>query len=248
MSLRGFLLGTTLMSVFVVPLSAIYAVNGTDPRKWPSNYDGDSKKEAEEGEILLPGLAPLLVPSEDKAISSAYWDAFGILSENNRCSEFFGGTDVREVLNRFVGGLKKDYTAPSIGFRMSGPSVSMLNAATKRSYRLFEKMEVNLNGPFYKIRMPNSGPAIRRIGSFESNTREVRALMILHELGHLIKGSDGNWLLPDDGNDPELSLNNTRTVEKSCNDQIRSLGKNPHRKLANAQIQANQRLGNSLTG
>ena len=49
--------------------------------------------------------------------------------------------------------------------------------------------------------------------------------MLLHELGHLVKGAEGNWLLPDDGNDVEASSNNSRKIEDVCGDQIRELAK-----------------------
>jgi hypothetical protein len=48
-------------------------------------------------------------------------------------------------------------------------------------------------------------------------------LMMLHELAHLVKGDDGKWLIPDDGDDPYLSAQNTRTVEKHCYDTIRDV-------------------------
>jgi len=49
--------------------------------------------------------------------------------------------------------------------------------------------------------------------------------MFLHELGHLLQGQSGDWLLPDDGGDEVLSRDNTRKIESVCGDQIKNLSK-----------------------
>lgn len=49
-------------------------------------------------------------------------------------------------------------------------------------------------------------------------------LILLHELGHVMKGKDGKLLLPDDGKSEELSRNNSRKIEEVCGDQIKGLG------------------------
>jgi hypothetical protein len=49
--------------------------------------------------------------------------------------------------------------------------------------------------------------------------------MFLHELGHLIKGQDGKWLLPDDGQSAETSRSNSEKIEEVCKEQIRNVGK-----------------------
>lgn len=54
--------------------------------------------------------------------------------------------------------------------------------------------------------------------------------MLLHELGHLVKGPEGNWLLPDDGNDVEASSNNSKKIEDVCGDQIKELAKSNNSK------------------
>ncbi len=51
--------------------------------------------------------------------------------------------------------------------------------------------------------------------------------MMLHEMAHLIKNGKNGWLIPDDGNDINLSMSNTLTVEKHCRDAIVSV---PRRK------------------
>ncbi len=40
-----------------------------------------------------------------------------------------------------------------------------------------------------------------------------------------MKGSDGHWLLPDDGKDEGLSRANSYKIEDVCEDEINSLGK-----------------------
>ena len=49
--------------------------------------------------------------------------------------------------------------------------------------------------------------------------------MFLHELGHMVKGESGAWLLPDDGKDESQSRDNTRKVEDVCAEQIKNLSK-----------------------
>src|SRR6266576_6131700 len=88
-----------------------------------------------------------------------------------------------------------------------------------------DKASLNSGGPFYRQQTPLGGSLIAGVGSFRANSREARVLMLLHELGHLMKGADGKWLLPDDGKSMADSLKNTRTVESVCGDQIRALGK-----------------------
>jgi hypothetical protein len=66
-----------------------------------------------------------------------------------------------------------------------------------------------------------SGPRFQ-VGRFPAASRPARALMLLHELGHLIRGSEG-WLLQPDGGDAVLSDRNTRTVESRCKEQLLAL-------------------------
>jgi len=47
--------------------------------------------------------------------------------------------------------------------------------------------------------------------------------VLLHELGHLVEAQDGRWLIPDDGNAPGISLQNTALIEAQCRLQILSL-------------------------
>ena len=88
---------------------------------------------------------------------------------------------------------------------------------------MFDRVMINSNGPFYRQRVPYSFAQIPGLGTFQANTKEVRVLMFLHELGHAIKGDDDNWLLPDDGKDDQLSRRNSQKIEEVCGEQIKAL-------------------------
>jgi hypothetical protein len=92
-------------------------------------------------------------------------------------------------------------------------------------YRLFATATINARGPFLKAKVFPAEPYVPPVGSFRPNTREARVLMLLHELAHLVRGQDGNWLIPDDGNAPALSKQNTAFIESQCRAQIVSLSK-----------------------
>jgi hypothetical protein len=93
------------------------------------------------------------------------------------------------------------------------------------SYRLFERAEINLRGPFYQGNTLPGQPLIPMIGRFQPNTREARAVALLHEVGHLVRGRDGNWLLPEDGSNADISAHNTARVIAACGEQIQLLRK-----------------------
>jgi hypothetical protein len=164
------------------------------------------------------------LPSRDGQINRAYLDAAGILSEDNTCSRFFGGSkEALTVLTRLSGQLRKTSLAPTVGIRMYGAVMDVTDSAHSLRYRVFERAEVNVAGPFNARQAFPNGPHIPNVGSFQPGTREARVLMLLHEMGHLIVGPDGNWLLPNDGNDEARSEENTRLVESKCGEQIRTL-------------------------
>jgi len=181
-----------------------------------------------EPEIAAPAPVPtpLHLAIKKKRYADAYLDAYRILKEENSCSRFFGGAlKAVEVLNSLTGQFKKKrLDNHNVAIKMSGSYSKVLNQQTGASYRLFEHVLINTNGP---LALP---PAIsathnQAIGRFRTDTREARALILLHEIGHLLRGSDGNWLLPNDGTDPEVSLQNTITVQSYCLKQLTALGK-----------------------
>jgi hypothetical protein len=157
----------------------------------------------------------------------AYADALSILSRDNSCSRFLGGSGAaEEALGRLVaqlrGGMISDAT---VGIRMSGAFTFYSRPAKGFSYRLFAEARINTFGPFYKATAFRTDPFkfIPNVGSFRPNTREARVLMLLHELGHLIVGPGGRWLLPDDADNPSQNARNTALVESQCREQILSL-------------------------
>jgi hypothetical protein len=157
-------------------------------------------------------------------LEHAYLDAYGVLGGDNQCNQFFGGIGSRQVLDELVIRLQIRPMGDSrIGIRMSGTFSSQVEPQKGLSYRLFERADINGQGAFFRAKVFPAEPFVPNVGSFLPNTREARVLILLHELAHLIKGKDGAWLIPDDGNSPQLSRRNTLTVESNCGQQIRAL-------------------------
>jgi len=175
-------------------------------------------------EAVTPPLpSPLL--TEDKILGEAYNDTLKILNTPNQCSEFFEGASASvDIFNELIANVRKEYFPSWIGIKMSGV-VNVSSMTTKRKYRLFEKVSINANGPFYRRTYSNSEPNVPGIGRFAANTKEARVLMLLHELGHVVQGKSGDWLLPDDGKDDAQSRDNTRKIEDVCRSQLKNLGK-----------------------
>jgi hypothetical protein len=176
-------------------------------------------------------LSPVPVPTpirrigfRNKMYENSYMDAYRILKEENACSRFFGGAaNATEVLNRFTDQLsKRRFDSPDVAVEMSGAVVFVQDYRTGAAYRLFEHVTINSIGPLYVPPIVAQGHR-RSIGRFPSDTRAARALILLHELGHLVRGAQGGWLLPNDGHDAELSGQNTNTVESYCLKQLTAL-------------------------
>lgn len=158
-------------------------------------------------------------------IDKTYLDVYTILQGDNPCSYFFGGPRIATgVLNSLHPRLRASSLRENhIGIRMLGPVTSVKDFQTGASYRLFEEAQVNLAGPFYGVVDHHSQSFFRKIGTYLANTREARTLMLLHELGHLLSGADGRWLLPDDGESRSQADANTATIMDKCGKQIDSL-------------------------
>jgi hypothetical protein len=182
----------------------------------------------------LSGRVNLSIPAQPLFSNSArrlslidktYLDAYTILQGDNPCSYFFGGPRIATgVLNSLHPRLKASSLRENhIGIRMLGPITSIKDFQTGASYRLFEEAQVNLAGPFYGAVDHHSQSFFRKIGTYLANTREARALMLLHELGHLLSGPNGRWLLPDDGSSRSQVDANTATIMDKCGEQIDSL-------------------------
>lgn len=224
MRLREFLIGTALMSIALVTTRASAPTGFGDEVR----HDfADGAKGAVDASTSVPlASVPSPLISRDKVLGLAYYDTLSILSERNRCSDFFGGSAASvEVFNELVGKIRKNFLAVGIGMRMSGPTTHIHNAHTKRNYRTFAKVSLNANGPFYRKRSALWEPTVPHVGTFEPNSKGARVLILLHELGHMMKGANGDWLLPNDGKDEALSQINSRRIEDICGEEIKSLSK-----------------------
>jgi hypothetical protein len=169
-----------------------------------------------------PQPTPLDQETEGHALGETYGDVFRVLKDDNSCSRFFGGSRVAvTVLNEVARRLRrKTLGTGGVGLVMSGSYTWYQDGRSGASYRLFDEAAINSNGPFVVVPPPTG--ARFQVGRFPAATRPAKALMLLHELGHLIRGPAG-WLLPNDGGDPELSDRNTRTVESRCMEQLLAL-------------------------
>ena len=186
------------------------------------NSSRENAAEVSLNEAYPPAPSPLVL--KDKVLGSAYSNTLRILSTPNACSDFFGGPAAAvDVFKELIGRVRKEYLTNAVGMTMSGEVVNIHNSRTRKDYRVFSRVSVNLNGPFYRKRVSPTEPPLPRLGTFEANSNGVRVLMFLHELGHLMKGDDGNWLLPNDGKNDALSHQNTQKIEDVCGSQIRNL-------------------------
>ena len=172
----------------------------------------------------LPLLAPNALTTRDPekigTVDRADLDVFTILNSDNPCSAFFGGRYAITALTELIRQLKPRYLDKNIAIKMSGETTTVQSQATGFSFRLFEKAEVNLGGSFFQ-----SSPHSAVTSTFRPNTRETRVVVLLHELGHLVKGPGNQWVLPDDGTSLSQSLRNTERVVSVCRQQIDSLSK-----------------------
>ncbi|SRR6266542_2712638 len=167
------------------------------------------------GDIRNISLTPL---------DRAYLDARTLLDHDSPCSQFYGGSKSEQVLDELAVRLRTASINDSkIGIKMSGSFTWFVDSESGISYRLFEEAQINSIGPFYRSKVFPAEPFVPNVGSFQPNTRQARILILLHELAHLIKGPNGMWLIPDDGDNPRLSHQNTLTVESRCGEQIRAL-------------------------
>jgi hypothetical protein len=179
------------------------------------------------GKINLNIAVQPLFSRSSQALSlldKAYLDAYTILQESNSCSQFFGGPRIATgVLNSLQPRLQTAVIENHVGINMLGAITFVTDYETGVNYRLFQKALVNLRGPFYKSANYQSQNFFHKIGYYPANTREARVTMLLHELGHLLPGSNNRWLLPDDGNNPIQVAANTSIIMDRCSEQIKHL-------------------------
>jgi hypothetical protein len=169
-------------------------------------------------------LRPVGLLKKDWDLTRAYFDVFSILSKENSCSSFYGGPRTgTTVLNRFATLVRPASLVREVTFQMKGRPQLVHDGPSNTLYRLFDNNVVNVAGAFYQRREDLSRKFPADVGNFRPGTRPARALILLHELGHLIQGHDGDWLLPDDGNDDRRSRANTVRVQAACRTQLERL-------------------------
>jgi hypothetical protein len=224
---RELLMVAAVLTIAVVSAGANKpGVSKTSPRDKERTSEVDTETDAKvnptEG---LPVETSSLI-SHDKVLAAAYFSTLRILSTANGCSLFFGGPAASaSVFKQMFGKVNKGVFATPVGIQMSGQTTNISNAIFGMEYRLFDKVTINSHGPFYRERFSRSGQRFPRTATFEANTNEVRVLMLLHELGHVMKGGDGHWLLPDDGKDEGISRLNSQKIRDVCGEQIKALQK-----------------------
>lgn len=169
-----------------------------------------------------PAPPKLIFQKKDWNLTQAYSDVYKILSSQNTCSRFYGGPrPATVVLNSFVGNVQSQPLLPEVAFRMTGRLGVFHERGT--SYRLFERAMVNTRGSFYQRRDDPLRKFPSDVGNFSPGSRPARALILLHELGHLIQGENGEWLLPDDDHNGLQSAANTLRVQQECRQQLERL-------------------------
>jgi hypothetical protein len=174
--------------------------------------------------LIAPGPKALTTrdPGKLSLVDRAYLDVFTILNEDSSCSRFFGGRNAIAALNEMVERLKPRYFDHDIAIRMTGQTTLVQSHATGFTFRVFERMELNMAGSFFRSPSPSERHyTITPI--YRPNSRETRMVVFLHELGHLVRGDDNKWLLTDDGDDSSQSLDNTERIISACREQITSL-------------------------
>ena len=167
---------------------------------------------------------PRIVARKDFSLKQTYGDVFKILAAENTCSSFYGGPALATtVLNKLIVVVQRGQLAEFVSFQMTGRPRDVSDETTGASYRIFDKAIVNSEGAFYQRRFDPMQKRPRNVGSFAPGTRAARSLILMHELGHLIRGRNGSWLLPDDGSDSWQSKQNTARVERACAAQLNEL-------------------------
>ena len=164
------------------------------------------------------------ITKKDWDLTRAYSDVLTILSDQNTCSSFYGGPRVATtVLNDFFTHVKAQPMSREVSFQMMGRPRLLRDSTTGVRYRIFDTVMVNTYGSFYQRRPFCTHRFPSDVGIFGPGTRRARALILLHELGHLIQGEDGTWLLPDDGLNGSQSKANTLRVQQACRAQLQTL-------------------------
>lgn len=212
------------MSLWTSSLISLMLLQSVNVQAQQANADDRpvAGREAAATADELPGRRA--INERNWELSQAYSDVFNILSTRNTCSDFYGGPHAATtVLNDFVPLVKPRRLIREVSFQMSGRPRVIHNPAVKTTYRLFDVAMVNREGSFYQRRFEFMRKYPADVGDFMPGTRPARALILLHELGHLIQGENGAWLIPDDGRDGARSNQNTLRIQQACRAELEAL-------------------------
>ncbi|HKY42725.1 MAG TPA: hypothetical protein VJM50_06495 [Pyrinomonadaceae bacterium] len=186
--------------------------------------NGDTKSVTIEETSEEKPTREILTKKMDWYLRQAYSDVSKILSHQNSCSDFYRGPRAATiVLNDLVAHVKPGSLVREISFQMGGNLTFIHNPSAGVVYRLFDRAVVNTNGSFYQRRTDPVRNVPADVGNFLPGSRRARALILLHELAHLIEGEDGGWLIPDDGFNVKQSRANTLRIQKVCRAQLEAL-------------------------
>jgi len=217
------------MSLWASSVLSLFLLQTASPQDQPVNADTRPLvvEEAAAPSLPSPPAAELPRPlsfKKDWSLMQGYSDAYGILSKENGCSSFYGGPRAATtVLNALVTHVKAEQLYREISFQMGGKLQIIRDTSANVLYRLFDRTTVNSIGSFYQRRSDPMRNIPADVGSFLPGSRVARVLILLHELGHLIQGENGDWLLPDDGFDGQKSKANSLRVEQICRAQLTAL-------------------------
>jgi hypothetical protein len=212
------------MSLWTSSLISLLLLQPVQLQAQQTNEDANPAVSEERAGASAEQPQRLAFKKRDHDLTRAYFDVYTILSDENTCSSFYGGTRVATtVLNGFAPLVKQDTLIREVSFQMIGRPRLIRDEATGRFYRFFDRTMVNRHGSFYQRRTDPWQKFPADIGTFAPGSRQGRALILLHELGHLIQDENGAWLLPDDGHNGVRSKANTLRVQEACRTQLEAL-------------------------
>jgi len=204
--------------------NASYAEEKSDPVKNEAGNSDVNSAAVPYSSAMLQSVTSV-DPKKLGVLEKAYLDVFTILNDENSCSRLYGGPPAIAALNELFQRLHPTYLDRNIAIRMKGATTIIQSYRSKFSFRVFDLVEINREGAFYR----GNNPGERRIplvGNYQPNTRESRVVVLLHELGHMVHGENSKtWLFVDDGDDRSLSQKNSEMVVEACQNQIESVGK-----------------------
>lgn len=166
--------------------------------------------------------------NKNDKIKNAINMADTILGGDNECSKFFisHASYGKESIDAALLGLDKALVKgaidngsnpnKTIGIKMSAPIIGP-------GYRIFETAVANQYGAFFdptnKVRFGSGFPGFN---GYLPDTNQVRVLLLLHELAHMILDKKGKSLIPDDkANDYKgSSKKNTDKILEHCKKEI----------------------------